>query len=632
VEFRVLGPTEIFADNGHRLTLTKPRYSAALCVFLLNQGVHLTHAYLAEAIWGADLPANPRGALRAIIYNLRKISGISERLCTHTSGYVIQLREADVLDVSVFLGLGQEALEASRRADYASAVRLLEGTLAVWRTPPLADLPATAVMQPLAAELLERRLAAEEALVDARMALGDYAQLLPMLKALTAAEPLRERRWEQLMLALYCSGRQVEALHAYSRARDVLSSEFGLEPGEGLRRLQERVLAGDPALGTELGSTAATASRLIQAGESLAPITTPHQLPNPVPGLVGRRGELSALSTLASRIDGRGHSAVLAVISGSAGVGKSALAVFAAHQIAKYFPDGQLYVDMKGFSVGQRPVDPAKALRAILETLGIPRNRIPASVDARAALYRSLLSGRQMLLVVDDLRDSAQGQHLVPASPACMMIVTSRRKITGLVTGDGATTFNLDVLTREQAATLLASLLPPGRSAGDAQVIADLAEQCAFLPLALVVAASRVAARPHLSLADLAQEMREVSGRLDALTSQEPGSDIRAAFSQSYLSLTPPAALLFRRMSLHPDPEITVRGAAALAGIPVKRARAALVELDQMHLIGECSPDRFRLHDLLRAYAAERLAAEPGRAELLGSPGGPAHQGLGQGR
>jgi DNA-binding SARP family transcriptional activator len=548
--------------------------------------------------------------LRASIYNLRKISGISERLHTHPSGYVIQLRESDVLDLSVFLDLEQEALEASRRADYTVVVRLLERALAFWRTPPLADLPATAAMQALAAELLERRLAAEDTLVDARMALGDHNQLLPTLKALTAADPLRERRWEQLMLALYRSGRQVEALDAYTRARGVLSSEFGLEPGEGLRRLQERVLASDPVLGLRPGYITVTAPHQKRADQPLTPITTPHQLPNPVPSLVGRSAEVSTLATLAGRADGRGHSTVLAIISGSPGVGKSALAVYAAHQIAQYFPDGQLYVDLKGFVGSQRPVDPAEALRAILETLGTPRDRIPVSLDAKAALYRSLLSGRRMLLMVDDARDSAQVRHLVPASSGCMMIVTSRRKITGLVTGDGATMLNLDVLTSAQAVALLASCLPEDPSVGDAQTLAILAERCAYLPLALVVAVSRAAARPCLPLARLAEAMREVSGRLDALISQEPGGDVRAAFAQSYLSLSRPAARLFRLMSLYPGPEINVGAAAVLAGIPMGQAQDALAELDHMQLVTECSPNRFRCHDLLRAFAAERLADE----------------------
>jgi DNA-binding SARP family transcriptional activator len=597
---------EVYSDDGQMLALAKPRQCATLCVLLLSRGSLLTRKYLIEALWGSDPPGDPGGALRSYIYNLRKIGGIGDRLRTHASGYTMCLRENDVLDVSLFLSLTREALQAGRNGDHLTAVERLERAMAIWRTPPLADLPATPVMYPLAEELLETRCVSEEALVDARMGIGDHRNLLPMLKAFTAAKPLRERRWEQLMLALYRSGRQAEALDAYRRARAVLSKEFGLEPGTGLKRLQERVLANDPSLDLRSGATDTVGSH--QA--SLTPIITPRQLPNPVQGFVGRSSELAKLAELAGNVRTSRHSTVVAVISGPPGVGKSSLAVYFAHQVTEYFPDGQLFINLKGFAPPACPIHPAAALSGILEALGIPPERVPATLDARAALYRSLLANRRMLLVAKDALDSTQVQHLVPASPGCMMIVTSRRNITNLVASEGAHLINLDVFSSEEAEAFLASRLKLNRTVADIDVIAELAAQCAYLPLALAVTATHAAERPDLSLADLSAEMRQPRDRLDALNSLEPDSDVRASFRRSYARLTPDAARMFRIMSLHPDPEITVFSAASLAGVPVGEARSTLTELSQMHLVTERFPGGFHFNGLLRSYAAERLEAE----------------------
>jgi tetratricopeptide (TPR) repeat protein len=521
------------------------------------------------------------------------------------------LREHDILDVTCFRKLTKGAHQASLDANYPAAAELLERAIAIWRTPPLADLPATAVIQPFAVELLETRYVAEESLVDARIKSGEHREVLPMLKALTAAKPSRERRWEQLMLALYRSGRQAEALDAYARARSSLREEFGIEPGSGLKRLQEQVLANDPALdiGADIVTPRPAGPDLAPSVESPTPITAPCQLPNTVQGFVGRHLELARLAELAHSVGTSQYSTVVVVISGTVGVGKSALAIYFAHQIANDFPDGQLYVDLKGFAQGG-PDRPEEALGRMLDALGIPPERIPATLDARAALYRSLLAHRRTLVVVDDAFDSTQVRPLVPANPGCMMIVTSRRKITSLITSEGAHLINLDVPSADEAETLLVSRLNQYGVGDDTKVVAELAERCGFLPLALAVIAARAAERPDLPLDHLAAEMQESWNLRDIFSGYEPDADVRVSFFRSYESLTPATARMFRLLSLHPGPEITVGEAASLAGVHVADARSALGELSQLHLVAERFPGRFHLDDLSRAYVGDRLEAE----------------------
>jgi DNA-binding SARP family transcriptional activator len=608
------------------LTPTKPRQCAILCILLLHSGAQLSRAHLIEALWGSDLPGDPRGALRSYIYGLRKVPGIGDRLQTHTSGYAIQLHERDILDAQVFHDLTQKAAEASRKSDHAAAAQLLDHALAMWRTPSLADLPSTPAMQPLAAELLERRNVAQEALVDARLAAGHHRDLLPALGALAAAEPLRERRWEQLMLALYRAGRQAEALDAYAQARNILTERCGLDPGPDLKLLQKRVLSNDPTLRLRPAPIAAAGPGEQGAATKgpLPPLTLQRQIPNPVHEFVGRCAELSALVAMAAQARLSQYSTNIAVISGSPGVGKSALAVQAAHQIAGYFPHGQLYTDLKGFARRGRPVQAAEALGAILDSLGIAPERIPASLEARAALYRSLLRGRRILVVADDARDSAQVHHLIPASPGCMMIVTCRRHISSLVASAGARVVNLDVMPPADAEALLLSRLKRDGVAADATAVSDLAQLCEYLPLALAIAATHTAERPAVPLAHLVSEMRQSRSRLDVLRGYEPDSDVRSAFATSYASLTPTAARVLRLISLGPKPEFTPAAVAGLARIPVCEASRALRELTHMNLAVECSPNRFYLHGLLRAFAAERLEAEGPAARVAHghSPGG----------
>jgi tetratricopeptide (TPR) repeat protein len=298
------------------------------------------------------------------------------------------------------------------------------------------------------------------------------------------------------------------------------------------------------------------------------------------------------------------------VIGGTAGVGKTALAVRFAHQVAGGFPDGQLYINLHGFDPSGTPAAPADALRGFLDALGVPAEAIPVGPEARAGLYRTLLAGRRMLILLDNAHDAGQVRPLLPATPGCLVLVTSRSQLTGLVAAEGAQPMTLDVLSEEEACDLLAKRLHAGRLSDERSAASELARQCARLPLALVIAAARAAARPGFSLGELAAELRDARSPLDALGADDPAMDVRAVFSWSYRQLSGSSARMFRMLAVHPGPDISRPAAASLAGAGTGRAWAALNELTQANLLTEHSPGRFIFHDLLRAYATERAGVD----------------------
>jgi tetratricopeptide (TPR) repeat protein len=327
----------------------------------------------------------------------------------------------------------------------------------------------------------------------------------------------------------------------------------------------------------------------------------PAQLPAAVPGFTGRA---YAVAELEGAIGGGAATVVISAIGGMAGVGKTALAVYFAHQVAARFPDGQLYVNLRGFDPAGPPLAPATAIRGFLEALNVPPTRIPPQLEAQAGMYRSLLAGRRMLILADNARDPSQVRPLLPGVPGCMVLVTSRNHLTGLAATDGARLIGIDVLTEQEASDLLAARLGKDRVAAATAAVAELISLCGRLPLALAIVAAIAAARPTSELSDLAAELR--SRRLDALTTgDDPTADVRAVFSWSYRALPPPAARLFRLLGLHPGPEITATAAASLAGVTTRSARQALDALAGMNLVIEEVPGRFALHDLVRGYAAE---------------------------
>jgi tetratricopeptide (TPR) repeat protein len=331
----------------------------------------------------------------------------------------------------------------------------------------------------------------------------------------------------------------------------------------------------------------------------------PRQLPAAVAHFAGRSGELAMLTGLLTSGAQLAGTVVISAIGGTAGVGKTALAVHWAHMAAEEFPDGQLYVNLRGFDPGGQVMEPAEAVRRFLDALGIPADRIPVDLDAQAALYRSELSGRRILVVLDNARDTAQVRPLLPGAPGCRVIVTSRNQLSGLVAADGAVPIALGLLTAAEARELLARRLGPDRVAADPESVEEIITRCARLPLPLAIVAARAVTDPHRSLRTLADELRDARDRLDALTTDDAAIDIRAVFSWSYRALSADAALLFRLLGLHPGPDLSAAAMASLAAVPPSGVRRPLNELARAHLIVEPVPGRYTFHDLLRAYAAD---------------------------
>jgi tetratricopeptide (TPR) repeat protein len=340
-------------------------------------------------------------------------------------------------------------------------------------------------------------------------------------------------------------------------------------------------------------------------GRAGAAPLTPRQLPATVPNFAGRAAELAALTKGLDESDASRRSRIMTII-GIAGVGKTTLAVHWAHHVAQRFPDGQLYVNLRGFDPSGSPVAAADAIRGFLTALSVPAERIPVAADAQAGLYRSLLADKRMLVLVDNARDPAQVRPLLPGSAGCMAVVTSRTWLAGLVAAEGACQLSLDVLDDAEAAELLTGRLGSDRTTAEPGALAELITLCAGLPVALVIAAARAIGQPHLPLRVLAAELRDAKYRLDALTTGDSATDVRSVFSWSYRNLSAPAARLFRLAGLHPGPSHSAEAMASLAGLPITAARGWLRELVGAGLIDEHAPNRFALHDLLREYAAER--------------------------
>jgi len=617
--------------GGVVVPVQKGKQRALLAALLLNAGRAVSLDELAEALWGPDPPPSARVTIQNYVMRLRKALGDTgtSRIGTLPSGYAIQA-DASELDVARFEDLLSAARAAAREGRWQDAADQARSAISLWRGDPLADVGSELLADREVPRLAEMRLQALETRIDADLHLGCHADVITELRRLVARDPLRERLHAQLMLALYRDGRQAEALAAYQRARQVLVEELGAEPGAGLRELHQQVLTGDPALAFVPPVPSAPAVPPVPGPASAssaappavrpAPAGPPRELPAALPHFTGRAGALAVLTELLDRPE-FSATVVISAINGTAGVGKTALAVHWAHQVSQRFPDGQLYVNLRGYDPSGAPLLSADAVRGFLDALGVPAAQIPAAPQAQAGLYRSLLSGRRMLILLDNARDVAQVRPLLPGSAGCLVLVTSRSQLTGLVAADGARVLTLDVLTDADALALLGRRLGPERVAAEPAAAAELIMLCARLPLALNIAAARAAARPKHSLAAVAAALRGERGRLDAFDTGDPASSARTVFSWSYRSLSQPAARMFRLLGLHPGPDITEAAAASLAGVAADQAHRSLAELTAAHLVTEQVPGRFSFYDLLRAYAAEQLGSSdspPERHAALG--------------
>ena len=636
----VLGPvTAWYGDQ--ELTVGQPRQQAVLGILAMRANRVISRGELVDAVWGQDPPASAEGGiytyvagLRRIIEPNRSLRGPGRVLVSSGAGYVLHLVPGQPDAVAFEQDLGR-ARQLRKTGDLTGAVFALNSALSLWRGIAFCGVPGPFAERERV-RLGELRSAAAEERADVLLSLGRHEEVVPDLTAMVADNPLRERMRGLLMIALYRCGRHAEALRVFAEGRRVLADELGIDPGSALSRIHQQVLTADPALAvpdgsalvtqmkgdgevggdaTGIGSALGDGRRRPRAEGTVTPV--PAQLPLDAPGFSGRHEELAMLLQMLPAKSGGSDDArpdeastdqtvPIVVISGTAGTGKTALAVRFGRQVAKRFPGGQLYVNLRGLDPATPPMEPAEALRFFLDALGVPPYRIPADTQGRSALFRSLLDGKRMLIVLDNARSVAQVRSLLPGSPGSLVVVTSRNEMTGLVAAEGAVPLTLDVLSYDEAREMLMRRLSQDRAAAEPEAADEIISSCARLPLALGIAIGRAASRPKRPLTELAAELRDARGRLDALEAGDAVTNVRAVLSWSYDQLSEPAARMFRLLGVHPGPDISLSAAASLAGMARADAGAALRELSRTHMVAEYQPARFTFHDLLRVYAADQ--------------------------
>ncbi|MFE0456719.1 BTAD domain-containing putative transcriptional regulator [Streptomyces sp. NPDC058914] len=597
LRFDVLGPVRAWRGE-EPLATGSPQQRALLAALLLREGRTATAAELIDALWGEEPPSQALAAVRTYASRLRKVldPGV---LVTESGGYAVRGLGDGALDLAVAQEWAARAEKARAAGNLSPAREVLNRTLALWDGEALAGVPGP-YAEAQRVRLEEWRLGLLEARLDLDLELGCHTEAVSELTALTAAHPLRERFRELLMLALYRSGRQAEALAVYADARQLLAEELGVDPGRSLQDLHEGILRADPAV-TEPSTSAA---------EPPVVRVRPAQLPATVPDFTGRASFVQELSeVLASGAEGQ----VMAVsaLAGIGGVGKTTLAVHVAHQARSAFPDGQLYVDLQG--AGQRAAEPETVLGAFLRALGTADSAIPDSLVERAALYRSVLDGRRVLVLLDNAKDAAQVRPLLPGAEGCAALVTSRVRMVDLA---GAHLVDLDVMSPDEALALFTKIVGEERVSSERQAALDVVAACGFLPLAIRIAASRLAARRTWTVSVLAAKLADERRRLDEL--QAGDLAVKATFELGYGALEPAQARAFRLLGLADGPDISLAAAAALLNLGADETEDLLESLVDTSLLESAAPGRYRFHDLVRLYAracAERDEWPPSERE-----------------
>ncbi|MFI6455950.1 BTAD domain-containing putative transcriptional regulator [Streptosporangium amethystogenes] len=569
MRFGVLGPLRVL-DGERDLTPGPAKHRALLAALLLRRGRVLTVDRLIAEVWGEEPPASAEPVLRVYVSALRKVV---DGIRTVPGGYLLDV-DPDQVDAHRFerlVSAGRRARDAGRTAEAADELR---AALALWRGPALAGIDSGPLRRAYAVPLEELRLTALEERVELDLALGRGAELTGELRALVAAYPLRERAWGQLMLALNQAGRRSEALSVYQEARRLLIDELGLEPGAELREAHERVLAKDAS-----------------------PRAVPNEMP---PDVVDFTGREHVLDWIRGAVSTAGSAPVHLVLHGPAGAGKSAMAIHAA--AALDFPDGRLYASLRART-------PGAVLEDLLRSLGCPRGAVPADPAERARLYRSMVSGRRLLVVLDDAVDEAQVRPLLPTGPGCLTLVTSRSPLLGL---EAARACELDVFDPGESVAMLARVVGEQRVRAEPQVAARIAVLCGGLPLALRIAGSRLARRPDWTLKHLAGRLEDERGRLDELSAGDLA--VRSSLALGYQALSDRERLLLRRLGALSAPDFAPWAAAAVLGAPADRLLEALAEagLLQARGLDATGQERYGWHELTRLYAAERLDEEEG--------------------
>lgn len=605
MRFRVLGPLEIDGVSGP-VNVVAQRQLIILMMMLIEANRVVPVDRLIEAVWHESPPATARGQVQICVSALRKIfadADLPDIITTSTSGYMCRIDSAD-LDLHVFDDLTRSARKASGEGRLAEADDGFVRALGLWRGTAITS-GNSRILEGVEVRLLERRASVVEEWADVRLRLGLNSELISDLSGLVSEFPLREGLRAKLMLALYRSGRQAEALEVYRTGRRVLVDELGIEPGEELRRVEKGILAGDPDLDISWSGSAVAASSV--PAFPVAQVT-PRLLPAGIPDFTGLQETVEQMRTHLMGTQGREPTGVAPVaISGKAGVGKTTLAIHVGHELTGEFPDGQLFVTLNGLAA--QPVTASQVLERFLRAMGIHGKSIPEGVEERAEMYRQCVADRRILVILDDAADEEQVQPLLPGSPTCAVIVTSRFRLTGMP----GTHIEVGILDNEDAMKMLVKVV------GSARVYAELAESlqlvslCGGLPMALRIAAARLAARPHWSVAHLTERLAKESQRLDEL--EHHGLGVRANLALTYEVLTEPARRLFRLLGLVEAPDFPGWVASPLLGTAPAEAEEALDELADAQFVdvdrlGQGPQLRYRLHDLIRAYARDRLVDE----------------------
>ncbi|MER5863900.1 BTAD domain-containing putative transcriptional regulator [Kitasatospora sp. NPDC002040] len=590
LRFQVLGPVQAWRGE-QQLALGSPQQQAVLIALLLNRGRPVTTQDLVDGLWGDRPPPQAVAALRTYVSRLRALiepnretRAPAELLVSVSDGYALRI-PSESLDLSVFEREFASAATAKASGDYHETHRLLTSALSLWSGRPLAGIPGPHA-DAYRVRLAERQITAGEERCAAALEIGLHAETVTELSSLSAEHPLREQLRELLMLALYRCGRQAEALGVYSDTRKLLIEELGVEPGAGLAAMHSRILAADPTL-----MPAPTSSRA-STPEEAAAFVPPAQLPADVSDFSGRTELVTELRDVLR--SGSGQAVVVTSLAGIGGVGKTTLAVHLAHSIRAEFPDGQLYVDLRGPSAS--PADPAVVLGDFLYALGAPET--PDTLEQRAALYRSLLADRRMLILLDNAKDARQLLPLIPGVSGSAVLITSRSRLAEL---PGAHLVDVEELTPEEALTLFSAIVGEQRVAAEPEAALAVVTACGFLPLAVRIAAARLASRPRWSVSDLARRLADQRRRLHEL--QLGNLAVETTIGLGYGQLSADEARAFRLFSLIDSPDLPLDAAAALLGTTEERAEALAEALVEANMLECFTPGRYRYHDLLRLFA-----------------------------